>query len=123
VSSGPVSAFGYPFRGLRLIFSPGFRRYAAIPLLINITLFSALGGILFNQLVPWLDALLPPGGWHDYIRWLVWPLAVVAFLLVGYFTFTLVGNVIGAPFNDVLAARIRATVAGSTLAPIARARA
>ncbi len=117
--TGPVSAFSYPFRGLRLIFSPGFRRYAAIPLLINITLFSALGGILFNHLVPWLDILLPPGGWHDYVRWLVWPLAVVAFLLVGYFTFTLVGNIVGAPFNDVLAARIRSTAAGSTPAPAA----
>lgn len=117
--TGPVSAFGYPFRGLRLIFRPGFRRYAAVPLLINITLFSALGGILFNSLSPWLDSLLPPGGWHDYIRWLVWPLAVIAFLLVGYFTFTLVGNVVGAPFNDLLAARILATAAGSAPAPAA----
>ena len=114
MSIGPVSAFGFPFRGLRLIFRAGFRRYAAIPLLINITLFSALGGLLFSNLSPWVDALLPPGGWQDYVRWLVWPIAVLAFLLVGYFVFTLVGNVVAAPFNDLLAARIVETGAGDS---------
>lgn len=112
---GPLSAVGYPFRGLALLFRPGLRRYSAIPLLINIGLFSALGTFLFSNLDPWLDALLPPGGWHDYLRWLVWPFALTAFLLVGYFAFTLVGNLIAAPFNDLLAARI---LAGSgTAAP------
>lgn len=110
--NGPFSAFGYPFRGLRLIFRPGFRRYAAVPLLINITLFSTLAALLFNNLGAWVDGLLPPGGWHDYVRWLVWPLAVAAFLLVGYFGFTLVGNLVAAPFNDLLAARVVTTGAG-----------
>jgi len=109
VPVGPLSAFSYPFRGLRLVFRSGFRRYAAIPLLVNIVLFSALGTLLFNNLGPWVDGLLPPGGWHDYLRWLVWPLAVAAFLLVGYFGFAVVGNLIAAPFSEVLAARILAT--------------
>jgi CysZ protein len=106
VPIGPLSAFSYPFRGLRLIFRSGFRRYTAVPLLINITLFSALGTLLFSNLGPWVDSLLPPGGWQDYLRWLVWPLVVAAFLLVGYFGFTLVGNLVAAPFNDLLAARV-----------------
>jgi CysZ protein len=107
--ASPLSAFAYPFRGLRLILRPGFRRYAAFPLLINVALFAGLGSLLFGQLDGWVDALLPPGGWHDYVRWLVWPLAVAAFLLVGYFGFMLVGNVVAAPFNDLLAARVLAT--------------
>ena len=105
---GQVSAFGYPFRGLRLIFRSGLRRYSAIPLLINIALFSALGALLFSEAVPWVDGLLPQGSWHGYLRWLIWPLAVLAFLLAGYLGFTLVGNLIAAPFNDLLAARILA---------------
>jgi CysZ protein len=109
MATGPASAFLYPFRGLRLITRAGYRRYSAIPLLINAALFAGLGALLFGQLDGWVDALLPPGGWHDYVRWLVWPVAVVAFLLVGYFTFTLVGNVIAAPFNDLLAAKVVAT--------------
>jgi CysZ protein len=36
------------------------------------------------------------------------PLALTDFLLVGYFAFTLVGNLIAAPFNEVLTARILA---------------
>jgi len=108
----PLFGFTFPFRGLRLIFRSGFRRYALVPLLINVVLFSALGTFLFNFLGEWVDALLPPGGWHDYVRWLVWPVAVVAFLLVGYFTFTLVGNVMAAPFNDLLAAKLVATQGG-----------
>ena len=106
VPIGPVSAFAYPFRGLRLLFRSGFRRYSAVPLVINISLFSALGTLLFSHLGPWIDHLLPPGGWQDYVRWLAWPLALAAFLLVGYFAFTLIGNVVAAPFNDLLAARI-----------------
>jgi CysZ protein len=108
VRVGPVSAFTYPFRGLRLIFRSGLRRYSAIPLLINIALFSALGALLFNEVVPWVDRQLPRDGWQDYVRWLIWPLAVLAFLLAGYLGFTLVGNLIAAPFNDLLAARILA---------------
>ena len=106
---GPLRAFGYPFRGLRILFRAGFRRYSAIPLLINISLFSALGSFLFSNIGPWIDALLPPGGWHDYVRWLAWPLALTALLLLGYFAFTLVGSVVAAPFNDLLAARILST--------------
>lgn len=107
------SAFTYPFRGLRLIIRPGMRRYSAVPLLINVALFAGLGALLFGQLDGWVDALLPAGGWHDYVRWLIWPLAVAAFLLVGYFGFMLVGNVVAAPFNDLLAARVVGTLRGT----------
>jgi len=104
-----LSAFTYPFRGLRLITRYAFWRYSAIPLLINIALFAGMGSLLFGQLDGWTDALLPPGGWHDYVRWLVWPLAILGFLLIGFFCFTLVGSVVAAPFTDLLAARIMAT--------------
>ena len=104
-----LSAFSYPFRGLRLIVRPAFRRYSAIPLLINIALFAGMASLLFGQIDGWTDALLPPGGWRDYVRWLVWPLAILGFLLIGYFFFTLAGSVIVAPFTDLLAARIMAT--------------
>ena len=36
VMLSPISGFFLPFQGLRLIFSPGLRRFVVIPLLLNI---------------------------------------------------------------------------------------
>ena len=99
----PTPAFLYPLRGLRLISQAGFRRYAALPLLVNVILFSAVGAVLFSQAGTWIDQLLPTGGWQEYIRWLAWPLLSLAFLLVSFFTFTAAGNLLAAPFADRLA--------------------
>ena len=117
----PLRAFAAPFRGLRLIALPRFRRYAALPLLLNIVLFSAMGALAFSQAGTWIDQVLPAGGWHDSVRWLAWPVLALAFLLISFFTFTAVGNVIAAPFADRLAERVLADLGsgGGSPAPIA----
>jgi CysZ protein len=108
VATPLLNAFASPFRGLLLIGRPGFRRYAVLPLLVNVALFSTAGTLLFSRAGLWLDQLLPAGGWHDYLRWLVWPLLAVAFVLVSLLAFTMVGNVLAAPFADRLAEKVLA---------------
>lgn len=105
-----LAAFLCPFRGLRLTLRAGLLPYAALPLLVNVILFSAAGALLFSQAGAWLDQLLPAGGWHDYLRWLLWPLLAAAFLLLSFFTFTTAGNLIAAPFADRLAEKTLATL-------------
>lgn len=95
---------GYLFRGCSLITQPGLRPYVLVPLLINIVLFSVLIGFgtqQFTQLVAWL---LP--AWLDWLSWLLWPLFAITLSTIAFFVFIHVGNLIGAPFNGLLAERV-----------------
>lgn len=103
----PLLGAGYFFQGLRLIFKPGIRRFALIPLLINILLFSSmitLGYQQFGNLVDWLISFLP--GWLDWLRFLIWPIFALTVALVVFFSFSLIANLLGAPFNGPLAAAV-----------------
>jgi CysZ protein len=107
-----IHSFLLPLHGLRLLFSPGLRRYVAIPLLVNILIFSLtawLGSHYFQQFIQWA---LPGDGWLRYLEWLLWPLFVVAYLLVAFYSFTIIANLIASPFNDILAARVEEKITG-----------
>ncbi|MCW8875363.1 MAG: sulfate transporter CysZ [Gammaproteobacteria bacterium] len=99
--------------GLRLIRLPGLRRYVLIPLLINVLLF---GGALYfafgwvASLVEMLLAYLP--AYLDWLSYLLWPLFALVSLVVVFFSFTMLANFIGAPFNDLLAAAVERQLTG-----------
>jgi CysZ protein len=104
--------FGYAFEGLGLLRQPELRRYAAVPLLVNVLLFTVAGWYLFSSLgdlVVWVGSVLPD--WLDWLALIVWPLAALGFLAIAWFGFTLIANLVGAPFNGVLAERV-ATLSG-----------
>lgn len=88
-------------RGLRLLSTPGLRHLVGIPLLINLVLYgiALVGGIYYFS--AFIDWLVP--AWLDFLRWLLWPLFGLSFLLIVYFTFTMLANLIGAPFYGRLA--------------------
>jgi CysZ protein len=98
------------FSGFGLIFKSGIRKFVAIPLLINIGLFSAAIYIISQQIDSWLESLLP--SWLSWLTWLIWPLFFVTVLLVVFYSFTLVANLIAAPFNSLLAARVEMHITG-----------
>jgi CysZ protein len=100
----------YVFRGFGLILKPGLRRYVAIPLIINFTLFAVLigyGAGHFNRL---LDHFLP--GWLGWMEWIFWPLFAAAVLTIVFFGFSLIANLIGAPFNGLLAEAVERQLTG-----------
>jgi len=107
-----MNAFLSPFRGLGLLFRPGLKRYVFWPLLINLVIFAAMawaGVHYFERFIAWA---LPGDGWLHYLEWLLWPLFVLAYLLVTFYGFTLVANLIASPFNGILAARVEEMVTG-----------
>ena len=53
--------------------------------------------------INWLLSPLP--GWLDWLRYILWPLFAVAAVLVTFFTFSLVANLVASPFNGLLAER------------------
>jgi CysZ protein len=97
----------YPFRGIRWLSRPRLRSFVIVPLLLNTLLF---GGALwwgtreFAALLDWMLGYLPT--WLDWLRWLLWPLFAVTVLVVAFYTFTLIANLIAAPFNGLLAERV-----------------
>ena len=111
----PLRGAGYLLQGLKLLGVPGLRRFVVIPLLLNIVLFSI--GIWYglgwsSQLTGWIGDWLP--GWLAWLQWLLLPLFALAVLVALYFSFTTLVNILGAPFNAVLAARVEHHLTGRT---------
>jgi CysZ protein len=105
-----IKGFTDCFSGLGLLFSSGIKRFVLIPLIINLSLFSLAAKLLTDQLDVWLEQLLP--GWLSWLEWLIWPLFAIAVFLIVFYTFTVIANLISAPFNSILSARIEAKLTG-----------
>jgi len=92
------------------VWQPGLRRFTLIPLLINTLLFALAGWLLLSLAGDWVEGLLPD--WLDFLYWVLMPIVLLGLLLATFFSFTLVANLIAAPFNAVLAARVEAHLTG-----------
>jgi CysZ protein len=111
VGNNPVSGAIYFVRGIRLIFAPGVRAYVVVPLLVNVLLFSAIiyfGAGQFRELLDWL---LPD--WLDWLAYLLLPLFFLIAVIIVFFTFSLVGNLVAAPFNGLLAEAVECHITGA----------
>jgi CysZ protein len=104
---GPVAGFGFLLRGFGLVFQSGVRRYVMVPLLVNSLLFTGAIWFIWQRISQWMDTLL---GWvPDWLGWISWLLLFLAGILIAvivYYSFTLVANLIAAPFNSLLAERV-----------------
>lgn len=107
-----ISGFFLPFQGVRLLFTPGLRRFVAIPLLLNILIFAALAYIAGLYFDDFMDRWLPSQSWLEFLRWILWLLFAVAYALALFYGFTMIANLIAAPFNGILAARIEEKLTG-----------
>ncbi len=105
-----IKGFSDGFSGFALLFKPGIKRFVLIPFIINLGLFSLATKLLSDQLDVWLATLLPD--WLSWLEWLIWPLFAIAMFLIVFYTFTVIANLIAAPFNSLLSARIEAMLSG-----------
>ena len=94
----------YVFKGFSLLKLPGVKRYVVVPAMINIFLFAGVIWYGSEQFDTLLENYLP--SWLAWLEFILWPLFVIASLLIVFFAFTLVANVIGAPFNGILSEKI-----------------
>jgi CysZ protein len=107
--SGPQ----YLREGLRLVLSPGLRLFLLLPLTINVLLFAGLVGFALTQFNVWVETLMPSlPSWLSFLEYLLWPLFVVLVLVMIFFSFTLLANIIAAPFNGFLAEKVEVVVRG-----------
>ncbi len=109
---------GYALTGLRWLPKAGLRGFVAMPLLINTLLFG--GGIWLGvQQMARLDQALQRGlpNWLSWLHWLLWPLFVLTVLVVFFYAFSLVANLLAAPFNGLLAERVEKMIGSAGSAP------
>lgn len=105
--------FAYAWSGLGALRTPGLRRFVILPVVISTAVFALIIAAMvlgFGALMDWLLAWLPD--WLDWLQWLLWPLFVLVALLVAVYSFTLLANLLGAPFNGLLAARYEGLLLG-----------
>ena len=107
--------FFAPFRSARILRgNPRLIQYILIPFLINAVVFSIavyLGLDFFGNTVV---EYIPQGeAWYwSVIYWLVWVVAVLLTAVLVFFSFTVVGNLLASPFNDLLSERTEEVLSG-----------
>jgi len=111
--SNPFTGVTYFLSGLSLIKTTKIRRYVLIPLLINISIFSLGLWFAINQFdvfITWALSDLP--GWLSWLEWIMWPLFALTFYGVVFFGFSIIANILAAPFNGPLAAAVERHITG-----------
>lgn len=114
--NNPAIAFGYVKKGLKMILRPELRRFLWVPVLINILLYSSalfVGYYYINEL---LVDFIP--SWLQWLSWILWPLYFVSFFIIVFFTFTVLANILAAPFYGKLAAKTQALVGDHSIAVV-----
>jgi CysZ protein len=87
-----------------------------VPLLVNVLLFGALIGLAFGWVEDssrYLVARLPE--WLQWLSYLVIPVFVLVSLVVIFYSFSIVANLIAAPFNGMLAEAVECHLTGKRL--------
>jgi CysZ protein len=103
----------YLLRGFWVIFQPEVRRLAIAPVLISAILYSLFIASFFHWMSTfslWVTHFLP--SWLSWAMRVTWPLLLIAHLIFALCTFTLIVNIISAPFNVLLAKKVEKTIKG-----------
>lgn len=119
---GFTQSMNYVPVGWRLLRTPGLRRFVWMPILVNLLVFGVLGWWVNSLALEWIaswsffNAL---GDWwivnalKTILQWII----TIALLFSTAFLFTLLANLIGAPFNGLLAERVEAHLVGDVSKP------
>jgi CysZ protein len=103
----------YLGEGLKLVLSPGLRLFVLLPLTVNLLLFGALIGFAVQEFSGWVDAFMPSlPDWLSFLQYILWPLFVLLVVVLVFFSFTMLANIIAAPFNGFLAEKVEVVVRG-----------
>jgi len=107
--------FFAPFRSMRTLrHHPRLFQYILIPFVINLIVFSGavyLGLGFFGSTV--VDHIPQGDAWYwSALYWFLWTIAVLLTAVLVFFSFTVVGNLLASPFNDLLSERTEEVFSG-----------
>lgn len=111
----------YLLSGFSLIHQKGIRRFAYIPMAINTLLFSFAIWLGISKFDQWIESLMPswlPEWLLSWLMWIIWPIFSGLLLLIIFFSFSIIANILAAPFNGVLAEAVEKKLSGESLASL-----
>ena len=112
---GFAKGFSYPFKaGHFLLRQPRLYLYVLIPFLINLVVFSLAVWLGFGFFDTTVEAMIPVGDeWYwSILYYFLWLVAVLATVLLVFFLFAIIGNLIASPFNDILSEKTEEILTG-----------
>ena len=101
--NNPVLAVGYLFKGLSLLTSTSLRSFILIPILINVVLYSAALTLGYYYISDLINQFIP--SWLHWLSWVLWPMFFISFFIAGFFTFTILANLLASPFYGKLSSK------------------
>lgn len=107
------SGAGHFLHGFSLITKPHIRRYVLIPLSINVILFAGVTWFVLGNISGWTAQLLPD--WLEWLNWILVPITSLLVLVIAFFSFSIIGNIIASPFNSYLSAAVEAHLTGEKI--------
>jgi CysZ protein len=108
----PAIAAGHLIQGFKYLMRPGLRRYIVMPVLINLLLYSGALLLGYHYLSGLIEHFIP--AWLNWLQWLLWPLFFISFFIMGFFTFTLLANLLASPFYGGLSAKASVLTTGQS---------
>ena len=114
--NNPLLALSCLLQGAKMLTHPELRKYLLIPLFINVVLYSG-AFVLGYHTVDLLIAQFIPA-WLSWLSWVLWPVFLVSFLVIGFFSFTLIANLIAAPYYSQLSAKVLQIISGQAEAAV-----
>jgi CysZ protein len=108
--NNPLLAIKFFGQGVKLLGNPKLRKFVVIPVLINLLLYGIAFTLGYLYLADLIDHFIP--SWLQWLRWILWPLFFISFFIGGFFTFTVLANLIAAPFYGMLSAATLAIIDG-----------
>ena len=108
--------FTYPFRSLRFFFSHSVLiKYSIAPMLINLVIYGSIFIFTYSWLMGSLERWLgientEAGFWLKFVHTLLFIIGFLLALFICYLLFTILGNIITAPFNEEISQRVEEIV-------------
>ena len=110
--NNPVYAVNCLLQGLKLLGKKELSKFLLIPILINIILYSVAGALGYFYISDLIAQFIP--SWLSWLEWLVWPVFFISFSAVGFFTFTILANLIASPFYSQLSLKTLVLISGQS---------
>ncbi len=119
MKGNPARGAGYLLRGLQMLPDPQIRPFVLVPLLTNIILFISAIWLLFSNFGAWVDAMiatfLPDWEWLQWLHYVLWPMMALLVAVFVYYGFSIIANLIAAPFNGFLSEKVEKRLRGDVI--------
>ncbi len=96
-----------------LMMRPELRKFIVVPILVNILIYSLALGMGYYYVSGWVSHFIPDS--LSWLSWILWPIFFISFVVLMFFSFTLLANIMLAPFYGVISERTEALLSGEAV--------